>query len=114
MGLWRAVPGLYIGAVLLAIGQAFAFPALMSIAVNNAPVNERGSVMGTFTAFFDLSFGGGAIVLGAVANALGYNGAFLFAMCVVLVGTMSLFVAPPPIKEGTPGSRPFAIEPIGE
>ena len=47
------------------IGQAFAFPALMTIAVNNAPATERGSVMGTFTAFFDLSFGGGAIALGA-------------------------------------------------
>lgn len=98
MGLWAEVPGLYVGAVLLACGQAFAFPALMTIAVNNAPATERGSVIGTFTAFFDLSFGGGAIALGAVANAVGYNGAFLTAMGVALLGTATLFFAPPPIK----------------
>ena len=95
MGLWAEVPGLFVGAVLLGIGQGFAFPALMSIAVNNAPANERGSVMGTFTAFFDLSFGGGAIVLGAIAQVAGYKGGFLSAMGVVLIGTMSLFFAPP-------------------
>ena len=59
-------PGLFVGAIILGIGQAFAFPALMTIAVNSAPASERGSVMGTFTAFFDLSFGGGAIALGAL------------------------------------------------
>ncbi len=116
MGLWSDVPGLYVGAVLLAIGQAFAFPALMTIAVNNAPANERGSVMGTFTGFFDLSFGGGAIVLGAVANAVGYNGAFLAAMGVALVGTATLFFAPPPIRPVTTTSRGPIIEiaPPGE
>jgi MFS family permease len=115
IGLWAAVPGLYLGAVLLAVGQAFAFPSLMTIAVNNAPASERGSVIGTFTAFFDLSFGGGAIVLGAVANALGYNGAFLAAMGVALVGTASLFFAPPPQRPVTVRSRPvIEISPPGE
>jgi MFS family permease len=115
MGLVATVPGLYVGAVLLAVGQAFAFPSLMTIAVNNAPVTERGSVIGTFTAFFDLSFGGGAIVLGAIANALGYNGAFLAAMCVALVGTASLFFAPPPQRTVTAGGRPITeISPPGE
>ena len=115
MGLWAEIPGLYVGAVLLAVGQAFAFPSLMTMAVNNAPASERGSVMGTFTAFFDLSFGGGAIVLGAVANALGYNGAFLAAMCVALVGTATLFFAPPPQRRVTGPSRPMVqINPPGE
>jgi MFS family permease len=115
MGLWAAVPGLYAGAVLLAVGQAFAFPALMSIAINNAPATERGAVMGTFTGFFDLSFGGGAIVLGLVANAVGYNGAFLTAMGVALIGTASLFLAPPPIRPVEPGARRvIEIQPPGE
>jgi MFS family permease len=113
MGLWSDVPGLYVGAVLLAVGQAFAFPALMTIAVNNAPASERGSVMGTFTAFFDLSFGGGAIALGAVANALSsYNGAFLTAMSVALLGTASLFFAPPPVRPVV--TRVHMVEPPGE
>jgi MFS family permease len=115
MGLWASVPGLFVGAVVLAIGQALAFPALMTIAVNNAPASERGSVMGTFTAFFDLSFGAGAIALGAVAHAVGYNGAFLTAMCVASVGLMILVLAPPKVRLSTTPSRPvMAIEPPGE
>jgi MFS family permease len=113
MGLWAAVPGLFIGAVVLGIGQAFAFPALMTIAVNNAPARERGSVMGTFTAFFDLSFGGGAIVLGAVAHAAGYNGAFLTAMGVASIGLLILVVAPPKVRVVEMPTSPVIVEPPG-
>jgi MFS family permease len=111
MGFWAAVPGLFVGAVVLGIGQAFAFPALMTIAVNNAPARERGSVMGTFTAFFDLSFGGGAIVLGAVAHAAGYNGAFLTAMGVASIGLVILLVAPPRVRAVEVRSSPVIVEP---
>jgi MFS family permease len=111
MGLWATVPGLFIGAVVLGIGQALAFPALMTIAVNNAPARERGSVMGTFTAFFDLSFGGGAIVLGAVAHAVGYNGAFLTAMGVASIGLLMLVVAPPKVRVVEMRTSPVIVEP---
>jgi MFS family permease len=115
MALWASVPGLYVGTVVFACGQAFAFPSLMTIAVNNAPPAERGSVMGTFTAFFDLSFGGGAIVLGAVANAIGYRGGFLTAMGVALIGTTTIFLAPPPQRGVEVYGDPIvAIEPPGE
>jgi MFS family permease len=115
MGLWRVQAGLILGAMLLAVGQALAFPALMTIAINNAPANERGSVMGTFTAFFDLSFGGGAIALGAVADAIGYNGGFLVAMGVALIGTATLYFKPPPRRILSVGGPPvYAIEPPGE
>jgi MFS family permease len=115
MTVWRSPTGLILGAMLLAVGQALAFPSLMTIAVNNAPANERGSVIGTFTAFFDLSFGGGAIALGAVADAVGYNGGFFTAMCIALIGTASLFFWPPSRKILSVGGPPvFAIEPPGE
>ncbi len=113
MGLWASVPGLFMGAVILGVGQAFAFPALMTIAVNNAPANERGSVVGTFTAFFDLSFGGGAIVLGAVAHAAGYNGAFLTAMGVASIGFLMLVVTPPRVRPVTIRSSEVIFEPPG-
>jgi MFS family permease len=109
MGLWSDIPGLFVGAVILACGQALAFPALMTVAVNNALPTERGAVMGTFTAFFDLSFGGGAIALGFVAHAWNYNGAFLVAMGVAAMGFATMVFAPPRIK--TP-IQP--TEPIGE
>jgi MFS family permease len=114
MGLWHAVPGLFVGAVLLAVGQALAFPGLMTIAVNNAPATERGAVMGTFTAFFDLSFGAGALVLGTVAHAVGFNGAFLVASGVASLGLLQMLLVPPR-AHAVPAERPFiAITPPGE
>lgn len=115
MGLWAAPAGLFLGAVILGVGQALAFPALMTIAVNRAPASERGSVMGTFTAFFDLSFGVGAIALGAVAHVSGYNGAFLAAMGVASIGLLTLLVSPPKIRAARPTGPPvLTIEPPGE
>jgi MFS family permease len=114
IGFWHAVPGLFIGAVMLGVGQAFAFPALMTIAVNNAPASERGSVMGTFTAFFDLSFGLGAIVLGAVAHGAGYNGSFLTAMGVASIGLMMLLIAPPRVRTLEVRPSPVIVEPPGQ
>ncbi len=115
MGLSRTAPALYVGAVILGIGQALAFPALMTIAVNNAPGSERGAVMGTFTAFFDISFGGGALVLGVVSGALGYNKAFLSAAAVAMVGLGMIMFAPPMVTEPTSPRAPvFEIEPPAE
>jgi predicted MFS family arabinose efflux permease len=68
------------------VGQALAFPALMTIAVQAAPASERAAVVGTFTAFFDLAFGTGALGLGAVAELLGYSGAFAGAGLVAAAG----------------------------
>lgn len=90
MGLWRDVPGLFVGAIVFGLGQALAFPALMTMAIRSAPPTERSAVVGTFTAFFDLSFGIGAVALGAVATLFGYGGAFLSAALVALGGLAML------------------------
>lgn len=86
IALWAEPVGLYMGAVLFGIGQALAFPALMTIALRGAAPAERGAVVGTFTAFFDLAFGVGALTLGVVAELLGYRGLFLSAAAVSLFG----------------------------
>ena len=57
-------------------GQALGFPALMTLAVEAAPASERGAVLGTFTGFFDLAYGIGAVSLGGIAHRLGYRGTF--------------------------------------
>lgn len=92
MGLWAATPGLFLGVSVFGIGQALAFPALMSIAVRGAAASERGAVVGTFTAFFDLAFGLGAVTLGAVASTFGYEGAFRVAALVALGGLGLLYL----------------------
>ena len=91
MGIWRAPAGLFAGAFVFGLGQALAFPALMTMAIRAAKPTERSAVVGTFTAFFDLSFGLGAVALGGVASVLGYEGAFLSAAVVAVGGLLMLW-----------------------
>ena len=86
VGLWSAPVGLLVGVSVFAVGQSLAFPALMTLALEGAPAGERGSVIGTFTAFFDLAFGLGAVSLGAVSELLGYSGLFVTAGVVAFAG----------------------------
>ncbi len=90
MAAWGQTAGLFVGTALFSIGHALAFPALMTLAIRGAPAAERGSVVGTFTAFFDAAFGVGAISAGAIAAALGYRGAFAGAGLIALVGLVLL------------------------
>ncbi|HJR44945.1 MAG TPA: MFS transporter [Actinomycetota bacterium] len=90
MAVWEAPIGLYVGTVFYSIGHALLFPALMTMAINQAPVSERGAVVGTFTSFFDLFFGIGAASAGAIASAVGYNGAFAIAAVVAGGGLLLL------------------------
>lgn len=93
LGVWRSPAGLFVGTAIYSVGHALAFPALMTLALSNAPEEERGAVVGTFTAFFDLSFGVGAVSAGVIAGALGYRGAFIAAAVVAVAGIVLLLGA---------------------
>jgi predicted MFS family arabinose efflux permease len=88
----------------------------MTVAINSAPSSERGAVMGTFTAFFDLSFGGGSLALGVIARAIGYNGLFGVATAVASLGLFQILFIPPkvPPPTSTTSHRVFEIQPPGE
>ena len=90
IGIWNVPAGLFAGTVVLAFGQAFAFPALMTLAVNGAPASERSSVVGTFTAFTELGFAVGALSLGAIASTVGYDGVFIVCAVGPLLGALVL------------------------
>ena len=90
MAVWDQPIGLFAGTVFYSIGHALLFPALMTMAINSAPVAERGAVIGTFTSFFDLFFGIGAASAGAIASLVGYNGAFAIAGAVAGAGLLLL------------------------
>ncbi|MDQ4094683.1 MAG: MFS transporter [Actinomycetota bacterium] len=92
LALWQEPAGLFAGAFVFGLGQALSFPALMTMAIRSAKPTERSAVVGTFTAFFDLSFGTGAVALGAVAAGFGYAGAFLSAAAVAVGGLVLLTV----------------------
>lgn len=91
IGAWEHPAGLFGGTILYSIGHSLAFPALMTLAVRGAPASERSSVVATFTAFFDLSFGLGAVSAGAFAALLGYRGSFIASAVVALGGLALLF-----------------------
>jgi MFS family permease len=90
IGLWNVPAGLFAGTVVVAFGHALAFPSLMTLAVNAAPARERSSVVGTFSAFTELGFLAGALSLGAIASAAGYDGVFVVCALGPLAGVLVL------------------------
>jgi MFS family permease len=86
VGLWRTPAGLVIGTAVMAVGVALFTPALFALAVEGVPPNERGSVVGTTSAFLDLAFGLGPATLGFVAAAVGRGGTFLAGASVAAAG----------------------------
>ena len=90
MALWGQPTGLFLGCAIFAGGVSFAFPALSTMAVADAPRSERGAVLGTFSSALDLAFGVGPVGLGAVATLYGLTGAFLTAGAVALGGLLLL------------------------
>src|SRR5262245_52250780 len=90
IGLWNVPAGLFAGTALVGVGHALAFPSLMTLAVNAGPASERSSIVGTFSAFTELGFLVGALSLGAVASALGYDGVFVVCAFGPLLGVVVL------------------------
>jgi MFS family permease len=92
LGILPGQAGLYVGTAVFATGIAFMFPALIAVAVSRVDESERGSVVGTSSAFLDLGFGLSPAVLGAVANTAGYPAAWLFSAVVAGLGAMIIAV----------------------
>lgn len=103
VGLVPSLAGIWVGTVLLAIGMSLLFPALFTLAINNAPADERSHAVGTFSLFFDLSQGLGAPALGLAVTAFGTErAAFVGGALVAVVG---LFVANTRLRAAMPVSR---------
>jgi predicted MFS family arabinose efflux permease len=84
---FASVAGLWMGTALLAVGMSLLFPALFTLAVNNAPDAERSHAVGSFSLFFDLSQGLGAPILGLIVTLTGAERpAFLAAALVAVAG----------------------------
>lgn len=84
---FASVAGLWVGTVLLALGMSLLFPALFSLAVTNAPDDERSHAVGSFSLFFDISQGLGAPILGIIVTLSGgERAAFLVSALVAAVG----------------------------
>lgn len=73
---WQSTVGLLVAAVVIAIGSSFLYPSLLLLALKGVPESQRGSVVGTFSAFFDFASGAAGISLGGIAALTSYQGAF--------------------------------------
>jgi MFS family permease len=113
MSAWGSPVGLYLGAFVFGIGQAFGFPALMTLAVRGAPAWERGAVVGTYSAFFDLAFGLGAISLGPVAHTIGYRGTFVVSAVISVAGFLLLRLRVRELPPAAAQPEPAPPPPIG-
>lgn len=84
--LWRSVsPWMALaGAALAGFGFSLVFPALGVEAVKRVPERSRGTALGVYTVFADVSFFMVGPIAGAVIGAFGYASVFLFALCCVL------------------------------
>ncbi len=84
--LWRSVsPWMALfGAALTGFGYSLVFPALGVEAVERVTLENRGTALGVYTVFADVSFFMVGPVAGAVIGAFGYASVFLFALICVL------------------------------
>jgi predicted MFS family arabinose efflux permease len=79
--LWLATVPIFAwaGAGLSGVGFSLVFPALGVEAVRNFPTHDRGTALGIYTAFVDLSLGISGPLAGVIVVAAGYPPIFLFA-----------------------------------
>jgi MFS family permease len=80
------------GAALTGFGFSLVFPALGVEAVRRVPMHNRGTALGVFTGFSDVSFFLVGPIAGAVIGAWGYPSAFLFALASVLTSLSIVLV----------------------
>lgn len=85
-GTWQSPAGLMAGAVVLGVGVALLTPSVFALAVQRVAPEERGSVMGTTSAFLDLALGLGPASLGFVAASYGRPATFVAAGLVAVAG----------------------------
>jgi predicted MFS family arabinose efflux permease len=83
---------LYVGVAIFASGIAIQFPALMGIALRNAKDHERAGVVGTYTAFQDLSQGLSGFILGVATYFAGYRASFGGGAIAALCGLVLLML----------------------
>jgi MFS family permease len=84
--LWQAsAPWMaFTGAAFAGFGFSLVFPAFGVEAVQRVTRNNRGSALGVYTAFADVSFFLTGPLVGAVLGVYGYSSVFLFALVSVL------------------------------
>jgi MFS family permease len=93
---FAAPAGVFVGAVILAIGISFQYPGLMAMVVDVVPEHERVRAIATFTMFFEIGTACGGLTLGALADFTSKRSAFAggAAFCAVALIVLWRFAVP--------------------
>jgi predicted MFS family arabinose efflux permease len=106
LGLLQSPIGVLVGTVAFASGVAFLMPGLLTLAVSRVSEMERGSVVGTASAFLDLAFGVAPAIFGVVAKQVGFGGVFIAGAVASAIGFVLLLA-------WTARSRSGHVAPLG-
>ncbi len=89
-----------LSAITCGIGFGALHPALQALSVAKCAPNRRGAAQACFTASFDLGIGSGSIVLGVLAQYVGYSMMYLVSSIMVIIGLMVYLYMGIPSEEG--------------
>ena len=70
------------------VANGMIYTALIALAMDRAPVSERGSAIATFQWGWDMGSSASAFLLGALTGILGYGGIFVLSAVCRVVGTL--------------------------
>lgn len=82
------------GCALTGIGFSLVFPALGVLVVRKVPPQMRGTALGAYAAFFDLSLGLAGPIAGVVAQYFNYHAIYLLAAISALLAFLILLLKP--------------------
>ena len=91
MAAWASLVGVYLGAIVLALGVAFNYPALFLFVMSGTEPHERSHSVASFGFFFDIAGALGAPLLGVIVDLSGSERpAFLAGALASLIGLVGL------------------------
>jgi MFS family permease len=88
---WPRPAGVFVGAVIVAIGISFNYPSLMAMTVKAVPERERVRAISTFTMFFEIGTAVGGLLLGGLANLTSKRTGFLGGAAFCALGLVVLW-----------------------
>ena len=81
-----------VGVLLVGVGWAMVFPAVVAWLAERVPVDRRGAALGTAVAFMDIGQGSGGYLVGGVADLAGFGVAYLVPAALAAAGAVVLAV----------------------
>lgn len=96
VALWAAPAGVFVGAVLLAVGLSLQSPSFIPLAIAGVPDSQRGAAIATFTGFYDIANALVGPILGLLVVGFSYRTAFSFTAVLALVALVMLNVSVAP------------------